>query len=81
MSATNYNWTSQHPRFLADLNANGVADIVGIGPDGVWSSLNDGKAQFGQPATVLGECGICLSQRRVLQPPEFYGCRPVISIS
>jgi phospholipase C len=49
MSTTNYNWTSQHPRFLADLNSNGVADIVGIGPDCIWSSLNAGAAQLGQP--------------------------------
>ncbi|MGA7802239.1 MAG: alkaline phosphatase family protein, partial [Gammaproteobacteria bacterium] len=49
MSTTYYNWTPQHPRFLADLNSDGIADIVGIGPDGVWSSLNSGSAQFGQP--------------------------------
>jgi phospholipase C len=49
MSTTNYNWTPQHPRFLADLNSNGVVDIVGIGPDCVWSSLNGGGAKFGQP--------------------------------
>src|SRR5258708_31833766 len=49
MSTTNYNWTPQHPRFLADLNSDGRADIIGIGPDCVWSSFNDGMLGFSQP--------------------------------
>lgn len=49
MSITNYNWTSQHPRFLADLNGDGKADIIGIGPDCVWSSLNNHPSGFGDP--------------------------------
>ncbi len=49
MSTTNYNWTSQHPRFLADLNADGQADIVGIGPDCIWSSLKSGSQGFDEP--------------------------------
>ena len=33
-------WRVQkHPRFLADLNGDGRADIVGFGDDGVWISL------------------------------------------
>jgi hypothetical protein len=49
MSSTNYNWTPQYPRFLADLTSDGRADIVGIGPDCVWSALNDGDLGFQQP--------------------------------
>jgi hypothetical protein len=47
--STNYNWTSQHPRFLADLTADGRADIVGIGPDCIWSALNNNALGFGEP--------------------------------
>jgi hypothetical protein len=49
MSTTNYNWTPKHPRFLADLNADARADIVGIGPDcsmaigtGLWQFSPNG---------------------------------------
>jgi phospholipase C len=42
MSSTNYNWPGEYPRFAADLNGDGRADIVGFGADGVWSSLSDG---------------------------------------
>ncbi|HXG80275.1 MAG TPA: alkaline phosphatase family protein [Sphingomicrobium sp.] len=50
MSTTNYNWTPQNPRFLADLNGDGRSDIVGIGPDCIWSALNNGASGFSNPA-------------------------------
>jgi phospholipase C len=50
MSTTNYSWTPQHPRDVADLTGDGRADIVGFGADGVWTSLNDGGTGFGAPA-------------------------------
>jgi phospholipase C len=53
MSTTNYNWTPQHPRFVTDLNGDGRADIVGIGPDCIWSSLNRGGLAFGEPTFGL----------------------------
>jgi phospholipase C len=53
VSTTNYNWTWQHPRFVADLTGDGRADIVGIGADGVWSSLNQGDAGFTAPTFRL----------------------------
>src|SRR5262249_37393896 len=40
MSWTGFNWTDQHPRFVADITGDGRADIVGMGRDGVWASLN-----------------------------------------
>jgi hypothetical protein len=43
MSTTNYNWTWEHPRFVVDLNGDGRGDVVGIGADGIWSSLNLGE--------------------------------------
>ena len=53
MSTTNYNWTPEHPRFVVDLNGDGRADIVGIGPDCIWSSLNRGDLGFGEPTFGL----------------------------
>jgi phospholipase C len=53
VSTTNYNWTREHPRFVADLNGDARADLVGIGADGVWSSLNRGDAGFTQPSFQL----------------------------
>ena len=32
-----------HPRLLADVTADGRADIVGFGNAGVWVSLNNGN--------------------------------------
>src|SRR5215510_14305431 len=54
MSWTGFNWTDQHPRFVADVTGDGRADIVGLGRDGVWVSLNsrgDGIMQI--PRLVL----------------------------
>src|SRR5262249_13208968 len=54
MSWTGFNWTDQHPRFVADITGDGRADIVGMGRDGVWASLNsrgDGIMQI--PRLVL----------------------------
>ena len=36
----------KHPRFLADLQHTGYADIVGFGDDGVYISLNSGDGTF-----------------------------------
>src|SRR4051794_16681670 len=36
----------QHPRMGADLNGDGLADIVGFGSAGVWTALNLGKGTF-----------------------------------
>ena len=33
MSWTGFNWTDQHPRFVADITGDGRADIVGFGGD------------------------------------------------
>jgi hypothetical protein len=45
---TNQAWTSQntYPRFLADVNGDGRADIVGFGGDGVYVSLATGNGDF-----------------------------------
>ncbi|HEU5279135.1 MAG TPA: VCBS repeat-containing protein, partial [Gaiellaceae bacterium] len=43
----------QNPRFLADLTADGQADIVGFGTTGVWTALSNGDGTFLPPAVVL----------------------------
>jgi hypothetical protein len=48
VSITNY-WTSDHHRFVIDLNGDGHADVVGVGPDCVWSSVNQGAMGFDEP--------------------------------
>src|SRR5262249_39175036 len=41
-------WTSQdlYPRTLADVNGDGMADIIGFGQAGVWESLATPGGQF-----------------------------------
>jgi hypothetical protein len=47
-------WVSQnqYPRLVADVNGDGMADIVGFGADGVIVALATGDGHFGSP--VLG---------------------------
>jgi hypothetical protein len=44
-------WTSQdqYPRLLADVNGDGMADIIGFGADRVGVSLATGNGQFASP--------------------------------
>jgi hypothetical protein len=52
-------WTSQdaYPRFLADVNGDGLPDIVGFGAGGVYVSLNLGGGNFGSSRLVLAAFG------------------------
>jgi microcystin-dependent protein len=52
-------WTSQdlYPRTLADVNADGKADIVGFGADGVSVSLATGGGHFASPTFQLSAFG------------------------
>lgn len=50
-------WTSSDPRELADVNGDGLDDIVGFGPDGVWVSLATGGGDFAAPTLVLDNFG------------------------
>jgi hypothetical protein len=49
-------WTSDntYPRELADVNHDGMADIVGFGEAGVWVALATGGGSFGAASLQLG---------------------------
>ena len=36
-------WNQDTPRMLTDVNGDGLADIVGINPDGIWVTLSTGS--------------------------------------
>ena len=48
-------WTNlnQYPRTLADVNGDGLADIVGFGQTSVFVSLSEGDGSFGEAQNVL----------------------------
>jgi hypothetical protein len=52
-------WTSNDafPRTLADINGDGMADIVGFGSAGVSVALATGSGRFGSPSLVLAAFG------------------------
>lgn len=50
-------WTDENPRFIADLNDDGLGDIVGFGDAGVQTSLNNGDGTFQTPQLVLDNFG------------------------
>jgi hypothetical protein len=52
-------WVSNdtYPRVLADVNGDGMADIVGFGYNGVYVSLATGGGNFAPPVFVLGAFG------------------------
>jgi len=61
----------RHPRFLADVNGDGRADIVGFGEAGVWVALSNGRGTFAQPRLVLEDFGYLAGGWRVNQHPRF----------
>jgi phospholipase C len=46
-----------HPRYLADLNGDRKADIVGFGDAGVWIALSNGDGSFQPAVFVLADFG------------------------
>ena len=46
-----------HPRYLADLNGDHKADIIGFGDAGVWIALNNGDGTFQPAVFVLADFG------------------------
>ncbi|KAF8055082.1 Psathyrella Velutina lectin At 1.5a resolution [Lyophyllum atratum] len=64
-------WSREkHPRFLADINGNGLLDIIGFGEDTVWIATNNGDGTF-QPVIALSQ-GLCYNSGwRVENHPRF----------
>ena len=46
-----------HPRYVADLNRDRKADIIGFGDDGVWTALSNGDGTFQAAGFVLADFG------------------------
>ena len=61
----------RHPRFLADITADGKADIVGFGDAGVWTALSKGNGLFADPQFVLADLGFEAGGWRVEKHPRF----------
>jgi hypothetical protein len=57
MSWTGFNWTDQHPRFVADITGDCWADIVGFGGDGCVCRLSNGDGSF-TTAADIAEFGV-----------------------
>jgi phospholipase C len=54
----NQGWrVSLHPRYLADLNGDRKADIIGFGDAGVWVALSNGDGSFQAASFVLADFG------------------------
>ena len=53
-------WSSDdaYPREVADVNGDGMADIIGIGQYGVWVALATGNGNFAQPGFELSAFGV-----------------------
>jgi hypothetical protein len=60
----------KHPRFLADVNGDGRADIVGFGDGGVWVSLSNGDGTFAAPQLVVENFGYTAGGWRVEKHPR-----------
>ncbi|WP_372616785.1 FG-GAP repeat domain-containing protein [Falsiroseomonas sp.] len=53
------NWTSfdRHPRLLADMNGDGLADIVGFGDSGAWVSTQNADGSFSGLRLLIRQFG------------------------
>lgn len=60
----------RHPRFLADVTADGRADLIGFGDPGVWASRNNGNGTFQGLQLVIGNFGYNAGGWRVERHPR-----------
>jgi hypothetical protein len=61
----------RHPRYLADVNGGGRADIVGFGDAGVWVSAGNGDGTFGAPQLVVANFAYNAGGWRVGKHPRY----------
>ncbi|MEU0883187.1 VCBS repeat-containing protein [Lentzea sp. NPDC005914] len=47
----------KHPRWVADITGDGFGDLVGAGPDGVWTAVGNGDGSFGPMRFASGVAG------------------------
>lgn len=59
-----------HPRYMADVNADGMDDVVGFADDGVWVSTSNGSA-FSAPSRWIAGFGYVAGGWRVDRHPRF----------
>ena len=57
---SNSGWTSQdlYPRHMADINGDGMADIIGFGDQGVYAALATGGGNFAAPTLLTNNYGL-----------------------
>jgi len=76
----NQGWrVDQHPRFAVDVTGDGRADIVGFGPDGVWTVLSTGSSFASARFLQADFMGNALSPPPPLPPPPPPPPPPVFS--
>jgi hypothetical protein len=68
--ATAGGWeVAKHPRFVEDVNSDGLADVVGFGNAGAYISLSTGSA-FSSPLLIVNNYGYSAGGWRVEQHPR-----------
>jgi Ca2+-binding RTX toxin-like protein len=56
-AAGGWSTNTRFPRMLADVNADGLDDLVGFGANGVFTALATGNGQFGAVSQISGTFG------------------------
>lgn len=62
---------ARHPRFMADVNGDGLSDIVGFGERGVYVALSNGDGTFRNLGLVVDDFGHSAGGWQVDRHPRF----------
>ncbi|KAJ2924108.1 hypothetical protein H1R20_g12978, partial [Candolleomyces eurysporus] len=60
-----------HPRFVADVNGDGLADIVGFANDGTYVAVGNGDGTFQEPKFAVGDFGYDQGWTAIDKYPRF----------